>query len=539
VTWRSLPKKDQLFVLTMARLSEPLTQSSLQTYMFYQLKSFDELLSDSTISSQAGMLQGAFTAAQFLTAIAWGRVADSSWGGRKMVLLVGLFGTAISAVGFGFSRNFATAIFFRALGGALNGNLGVMRTMISETVKEKKYQSRAFLLLPMTFNIGVIIGPVLGGLLADPVGSYPSIFGPNTFFGGKDGVAWMMKWPYALPNLLNACFLSLASLSVLLFLEETLDILKDKPDYGLRLGGWLIRIVLRGQTFYRYSMITTGELSNTTHTAPANDDIELQDTSITPKKLVPPKPKPKPKLPFRQIWTRNVLSTFLAHGLLAMHIGTFNSLWFVYLSAARFDPTHPFPPSHTQKLPLHFTGGLALTPARIGAALAILGVIGISLQLLFYPWASTRFGTLATYRTVLWLFPLTYTLTPFLSLIPSTTSPPSPSAGFRIWLGIAAVLAIQVTARTFALPGTTILVNNCCPHPSVLGTVHGVGQSVSSATRTIGPVVGGWVFGYGLRVGVVGVAWWGLAALAVLGAVAGWFVREGTGREVWLEGEEE
>ena len=30
--------------------------------------------------------------------------------------------------------------------------------MISEIIKGKKYQSRAFLLLPMTFNIGVIIG---------------------------------------------------------------------------------------------------------------------------------------------------------------------------------------------------------------------------------------------------------------------------------------------------------------------------------------------------------------------------------------------
>lgn len=28
---------------------------------------------------------------------------------------------------------------FRTLGGALNGNIGVMRTMVSEIVKEKKY----------------------------------------------------------------------------------------------------------------------------------------------------------------------------------------------------------------------------------------------------------------------------------------------------------------------------------------------------------------------------------------------------------------
>ena len=138
VSWKDLPHKGQLAILTMARLSEPLTQTSLQSYMFYQLKSFDPSLPDSTISAEAGMLQGSFTAAQFMTAILWGRAADADWAGRKKVLIIGLFGTCISCVGFGFSRSFFQAVLFRTLGGALNGNVGVMRTMISEIVKEKK-----------------------------------------------------------------------------------------------------------------------------------------------------------------------------------------------------------------------------------------------------------------------------------------------------------------------------------------------------------------------------------------------------------------
>lgn len=84
------------------------------------------------------MLQGAFTAAQFATAILWGRTADADWCGRKNVIVIGLFGTCISCVGFGFARSFIQAALFRILGGALNGNVGVMRTMISEIIKEKK-----------------------------------------------------------------------------------------------------------------------------------------------------------------------------------------------------------------------------------------------------------------------------------------------------------------------------------------------------------------------------------------------------------------
>lgn len=162
VSWRSLPRKDQLFVITLARLSEPLTQTSLGSYLFYQLQSFDPSLPDSTISYQAGIIQAAFPFAQFLTAMLWGRFADSPRGGRKKAICIGLLGTMCSIIGFGFSHSFATSVAFRLLGGVLNGNIGVMRTMISEIIKEKKYQSRAFLLLPMTFNIGVIIGPILG-----------------------------------------------------------------------------------------------------------------------------------------------------------------------------------------------------------------------------------------------------------------------------------------------------------------------------------------------------------------------------------------
>ena len=224
VAWSDLPKKKQLAILTMVRLSKPLTQTSLQAYMFYQLRSFDPSLPDSTISSQAGLLQGSFTVAQFATAMVWGRIADSEMVGRKRVLLVGLLGTCILCVGFGFSRSFVQAAVFRTLRGALNGNVGVMRTMISEIIREEKFQSRAFLLLPICFNIGVIIGPILGGLLSDPVNSYPKLFGEDFLFGGEKGVWWLRHWPYALPNLMGAVFLSTAATLVILGLKRYLGI---------------------------------------------------------------------------------------------------------------------------------------------------------------------------------------------------------------------------------------------------------------------------------------------------------------------------
>jgi MFS family permease len=96
--------------------------------------------------------------------------------------------------------------------------------MISEIIKEKRFQSRAFMVLPMTFNVGVIIGPILGGILSDPVNSYPWLFGPGSFFGGQDGVWWMKNWPYALPNLVSAIFLTISFTAVFLGLDEVCSV---------------------------------------------------------------------------------------------------------------------------------------------------------------------------------------------------------------------------------------------------------------------------------------------------------------------------
>ena len=82
-----------------------------------------------------------------------------------------------------------------------------------------------------------------------------------------------------------------------------------------------------------------------------------------------------------------------------------------------------------------------------------------------------------------------------------------------------------------------ILINNCSPHPSVLGTVHGVAQSVGSGARTMGPAAAGYLFGVGLDIGVVGLAWWVLAAAGMFAVLTSLWVREGSGHEIRLEGE--
>ncbi|EFX03310.1 major facilitator superfamily transporter [Grosmannia clavigera kw1407] len=517
VRWRDLPHKGQLTVLTLARLSEPLVQTSLQSYMFYQLRSFDPSLPDSTIASQAGILNASFTATQFLTAMLWGQLADSPRFGRKHVLMIGLSGTMLSCLGFGFSQSFWQALFFRSLGGATNGNIGVLRTI---------YQSRAFLLLPMTYNIGVIIGPILGGLLCDPANSYPTLFGDNAFF---------LRFPYATPNLLSAFLLFAATLAVWMGLGETLDSLRGKPDYGFALRRKIVSLFRRAPT---------GDIS---YVQLATEDDAGESAALLPAASTANRPRRArytQRLSFRRMLTKNVTLTLLAQCIFGFHLGAFNSLWFIFLSTPVYDPAkRPGPVGGRfylqPRAPFFFSGGIGLPPAQVGLAMAILGSFGILMQLFLYPTVSGRLGTLRSWRLFLCLFPLTYFLVPYLSLVPGASPSPHAKDGPTIWLAIAAVLLLHVVARTFALPAQTILINNCTPHPSVLGTLHGLAQSTSSLTKTLGPVLCGYLYGFGLNHGIVGAVFWGLSLVAVWGFTASLAVYEGNGHEIWLEGDAE
>ena len=358
----------------------------------------------------------------------------------------------------------------------------------------------------------MVIGPILGGFLADPITSFPGTFGPGSSLGGKDGVGWMRAFPYALPNVISAIFILLATILLILGLDETHVALKDKPDWGRKLGRYIWRVLSRRGRRHEYEYYQLGyqlELHG------ADSPHEEDDPQYTRTLRTPASAKPqwkKSTITFRQIFTSLVVLTLMNHFLLAMHVSAFNSLVFLFLPAPRSSNTRA-------QLPFLFTGGLGLSSDRVGLATAIIGIIGFPLQILLYPTLNSKLGTLPSYRWFLPFSVLAYSIMPYLALLPNKD--------YIIWPCLTIVLALQVIARTFALPGSTILINNCTPHPSVLGTIHGFAQSVSSGARTLVPTLGGWGLGLGLGGNFVGGVWWIMACIAVCNWGLLWVIHEG------------
>ncbi|KAF9231938.1 major facilitator superfamily domain-containing protein [Melanogaster broomeanus] len=157
----------------------------------------------------AGMIESLFFATQAMTILQWSRLSDRI--GRKPVLLLGIFGLSLSMLCFGLSRSFTGLVLSRCITGALNGNIGVMKSMLGE-LTDSTNMAQGFALIPIAWSLGVSLGPVIGGTLSRPQDHFPRLF---------DSPFWA-EFPYFLPCGVAAAFAVLTFVAILFFLKETL-----------------------------------------------------------------------------------------------------------------------------------------------------------------------------------------------------------------------------------------------------------------------------------------------------------------------------
>ena len=105
------------------------------------------------------ILMGSFTAAQLLSAPAWGRFSDKY--GRRPALLVGLSAAGIAYIVFAFANSIWLLLLSRLVQGAGGGTVGVIQAYVADSV-EPQNRAKALGWLSAATNVGVAIGPALG-----------------------------------------------------------------------------------------------------------------------------------------------------------------------------------------------------------------------------------------------------------------------------------------------------------------------------------------------------------------------------------------
>lgn len=206
----------QLTLLCLARMIDPIAFFGIFPFINQMIQD-NGSLPETDVGFYSGLIESIFSLTQMFVMVFWGRAADRL--GRRPVVITSMIGATITTSLFGFSRTIWQMVLLRCLSGIFCGQVVTIRVMITE-LSTPKTQARAFSLFMFTSNLGIMLGPLIGGALADPAGQYGGVFKRIDFF---------TDYPYALSTLTTGLFALVATVLVALFVKDTSPT-KKMPD---------------------------------------------------------------------------------------------------------------------------------------------------------------------------------------------------------------------------------------------------------------------------------------------------------------------
>ncbi|KAJ5612610.1 hypothetical protein N7510_005804 [Penicillium lagena] len=479
----------------ICRVAEPIALTSIFPYSWVMVKDF-HTGNGNDASFYAGILISAFSLAEALTGMFWGGLSDRV--GRKPILLSGCFGTMLSLLLVGFARNFWVALAGRALGGALNGNIGVIQTMVGELVKRPEHEPRAYAVMPFVWAIGTILGPAIGGLLAKPSEGFPSVFPANGLFG---------KFPYLLPNLVCSILLFLSIIISWFYLQET------HPD--MQPG--------RVSAHVNHPSVEQPLLATSGSTAHAEVDlraesygtfnqVDLHQEETWDARADSSSPTGKPEKPKAFTW--KIVMLVVALAIFSYHSMSYDHLFPIFLQ----DKKTALPGSFHGSF-LDIPGGVGLSTRTVGLIMSANGVIALFIQGVVFPALAHYLGIWRLFILVTVLHPIAYFMVPFLVFLPQNL----------VMVGIYTCLIVRNILSIIDYPVLLILIKQATPADSVMGKINGLAASAGAASRTIAPPVAGWLYSTGAEIGCTAIAWWASAFVAFMGMFQLWFIQPNRG----------
>jgi DHA1 family tetracycline resistance protein-like MFS transporter len=115
--------------------------------------------------AQVALLFAAYSFGNIFAEPFWGKMSDRI--GRRPVLLLTIFGSAMAYLSLAFCHDFWLACAIRMLGGVLAGNISTIQGYIADITPPERRAARLGF-LGAAFGLGFITGPWIGGMLARP-----------------------------------------------------------------------------------------------------------------------------------------------------------------------------------------------------------------------------------------------------------------------------------------------------------------------------------------------------------------------------------
>lgn len=181
--------KINLFVLMGGNFLVMAGMTMIIPFLSLYLKQDFGLTNDHEIGIWAGVIFAANFVTSFIFQPLWGKLADRY--GRKMMLLRSGFGMAIVMVLMGFATTPWHLLGLRMLNGVISGFFPAAVSLVSATTPKDR-MGFAMGTLQSGGTAGVILGPFIGGLLADNFGYRPIFYITGSLLFLASVISWLL-----------------------------------------------------------------------------------------------------------------------------------------------------------------------------------------------------------------------------------------------------------------------------------------------------------------------------------------------------------
>ncbi|KAL0064060.1 hypothetical protein AAF712_009026 [Marasmius tenuissimus] len=439
-----LPKA-QISLILMIQSSEPIACTVIYPFIAQLIRSTGVNRGDEArVGYYAGMIESIFFLSEGLVCFAWGWASDKI--GRRPILLWAPLGLAVATVGFGLSKAFWLLVVWRAVQGVFNGNIGVTRTAMAE-ITDSTNIADAYMLYPIVWEVGVTIGPAIGGLLSEPASNWPRLFG---------GVKLFVDYPYLLPCLVSGTYALFVFVMCCIGLRETHPSFRKPPKADRSEDPSQTPLLSDPDGESTYDATTQESTTSTQRADPA--------TTISPPSIFNPN-----------------LNIVLANHFFLAFTDMANAVLIPILYSTS-----------------NSMGGLGFSTKTIGTILAVYNFVNAFVQITLMKRFLKRLGPRRLYQIAYPMLSVPFVMMMSEQMLVSWYG--------KVTLGVWVAIVLQLTGAL----GITVayacshLLHVETASPGTLGAVNGFSQTIASVIRTIAPTLASSLFALSLQSGILG-----------------------------------
>jgi DHA1 family multidrug resistance protein-like MFS transporter len=166
------PWRRTLYIIWSAQFIAMMGMSLVVPFLPFYIQSLGVTAPDDLARWSGYIYAGPFFISLFLTPV-WGFLGDKY--SKRLMVIRAIFGLGVSQALIGFSQSVEMLFFFRLLQGAISGFIAAALSLVSSSTP-RRHSGYALGLLQTASASGSVIGPLVGGSLADIIGFRPIFF---------------------------------------------------------------------------------------------------------------------------------------------------------------------------------------------------------------------------------------------------------------------------------------------------------------------------------------------------------------------------